>query len=100
LSEVRVAWSLFFCAVFCKSLFVFFSFGHCTVLSVLLRFMDSDYPFGIFKLFLWEGMVCLISSKISLHWYSLLSHHRLYLIKKITDNYNKKEVVWKIFITQ
>jgi len=23
-----------------------------TVLSVLLRFTDSDYPFGIFKLFL------------------------------------------------
>ena len=40
-----------------------FSFGHCVVcpfvlfllaivLSVLLRFSDSDYPFGIFKLFL------------------------------------------------
>jgi hypothetical protein len=25
-----------------------FSFGH--VLSVLLRYTDSDYPFGIFKL--------------------------------------------------
>ena len=23
------------------------------VLSVLPRYMDSDYPFGIFKLFLW-----------------------------------------------
>jgi len=25
------------------------------VLSVLLRFTDSDYPFGIFKLFLYEN---------------------------------------------
>ena len=35
--------------MFCRSLFVLFSFGH--VLSVLLRFTDSDYIFGIFKLF-------------------------------------------------
>ena len=27
------------------------------VLSVLLRFMDSDYPFGIFKLFLRQAQV-------------------------------------------
>jgi hypothetical protein len=32
----------------CRSLF----FLLVIVLSVLLRFMDSDYPFGIFKLFL------------------------------------------------
>ena len=46
-SGVRVAWIFVFyvafCTIFC--LFVFF-------LSVLLRFTDSDYPFGIFKLFL------------------------------------------------
>ena len=33
------------CMAFCP-----FSFGHCIV--ALLRFTDSDYPFGIFKLFL------------------------------------------------
>ena len=36
--------------MFCRSFFVCpFSFGHCVV---LLRFTDSDYPFGIFKLLL------------------------------------------------
>ena len=45
-SEVRVAQSLVFC-VFCR--FVLYLF--VIVFSVLLRFTDSDYPFGIFKLF-------------------------------------------------
>ena len=40
--------SLVFCKMFCRSLFVLL----CIVLSVLLRFTASDYPFGIFKLFL------------------------------------------------
>jgi len=56
---------LVFCVVFCLSFCMFsfghcvvltFSFGHCVVwpfllafvLSGLLRFMDSDYPFNIF----------------------------------------------------
>jgi len=34
--------------MFCRSLFVLFLLA--IVLSVL-RYMDSDYPFGIFKLF-------------------------------------------------
>jgi len=52
-SGIRVAWSLVFCVVFCRSLFVpVSSFVLATVLSVLLRFTDSDYPFGIFELFL------------------------------------------------
>ena len=34
--------------MFCRSLFVILAI----VLSVLLRYTDSDYPFGIFKLFL------------------------------------------------
>jgi len=64
--------SVDFCVVLCRSLFVLlsfffwplcclsFSFGHCvvclfllaTVLSGLLLFVSSDFPFGIFKLFL------------------------------------------------
>ena len=49
-SGVHVTWSLFLCDCVCFE-------DHCMsfwpiVLSVLLRFMDSDYPFGIFKLFL------------------------------------------------
>jgi hypothetical protein len=35
--------------MFCRSLFVFFLLA--IVLFVLLLYKDSDYPFGIFKLF-------------------------------------------------
>jgi hypothetical protein len=52
-SGVCGARSAVFCVVFCRSLFVPLSFFLLTiVLPVLLRFVDSDYPFGIFKLFL------------------------------------------------
>jgi hypothetical protein len=37
--------------MFCKSLFVHFIL--VIVLSGHFRYTDSDYPFGIFKLFLW-----------------------------------------------
>jgi len=52
---VRVARSVVVCVlvVFCRSLFVLLSFFlSVIVLPVLLRVMTSDYPFGIFKLFL------------------------------------------------
>jgi hypothetical protein len=49
-SGVRVARSLVFCVMFCRSLFIHFLLA--IVLSALLRFTTSDYPFGIFKLFL------------------------------------------------
>jgi hypothetical protein len=39
--------------MFCRSLFVLlYFFPLAIVLSVLLRYTDSDYPFGIFKFFL------------------------------------------------
>ena len=41
---------LSFMSMFCRSLFVFFPLS--IVLSVLHRFTNSDYLFGIFKLFL------------------------------------------------
>ena len=44
-----VALSLVFCVMFCRSLFVLFLLA--IVLSVLIRFTASDYPFGIFKPF-------------------------------------------------
>ena len=50
---VRVARSLVFCVVFCRSLFVICLWP----LYCLLRFTDSEYPFGIFKLIL----VCIYS---------------------------------------
>ena len=51
-SGVRVTRSLVLCVCFvdrCLSFYTF-SFGHC--MSVYLRYTDSDYSFGIFKLFL------------------------------------------------
>jgi len=49
-SGVRASRTLIFCVAFCRSLFVFFRLAN--VLSVLLRFTDSDYPFGMAKLLL------------------------------------------------
>ena len=42
------AWSLVFCVVFCRSLF----WGFFCPFYCVLRFTDSDYHFGICKLFL------------------------------------------------
>ena len=48
---VCVAQSLVFFVVFSRNLFVLLSCLFLViVVSVLLRFMSSDYPFGIFKL--------------------------------------------------
>jgi len=47
-SALRVAQSLVFCVVFCRSMIVLSIFA--IVLSVILRFAASDYPFGIFNL--------------------------------------------------
>ena len=42
-----------FICMFCISLFILlYFFFFAIVLSVLLRYTDSDYSFGIFKLFL------------------------------------------------
>jgi biotin transporter BioY len=47
----KLCYSIFsFMCMFCRSLFVLFLLA--IVLSVLLRFTDFDYLFGIFKLFL------------------------------------------------
>ena len=48
-SGVRVARFFVFCVVFCRSLFVLFHL--LIVLSVLLQFIYSDYPFVIFLTF-------------------------------------------------
>jgi hypothetical protein len=53
-SRIRVARFLIFCVVFCGSLFVICLLS--IVLSVLLRFTASDYPYVIFKLFLIEWL--------------------------------------------
>jgi hypothetical protein len=49
-SVVRVAQSVVFCGMFCRSFFVLLAI----VLSVLLWFTTSDYPFGTFNHFFSE----------------------------------------------
>jgi hypothetical protein len=48
-SGVCVTQSLVLCVMFCRLLFVLFLLA--IVLTILVRFTDSDYPFGICKLF-------------------------------------------------
>jgi hypothetical protein len=79
-SGVRVTQSLVLCTcIFCRSLFVLLSFFFLAiVLSVLLRFTDSDYPFGIFKLFLYSWItfwflyhtlgICMVAYYLLLTW--------------------------------
>ena len=52
LSGVRVTRSLVFMCMFCRSLFVLL-YILAVVLSVLLRYTNSDSPFGIFKHFVY-----------------------------------------------
>jgi len=56
-SGVRVTQFLVLCVCFVDRCFSFVLFLLTIVLSVLLRFTDSDYPFGIFKLLLWKSYV-------------------------------------------
>ena len=56
-SGIHVAQSLVFYVMFCRSPFVIFLLT--IVLSVILLFMASDYPFDIFKIFLnSDGQQC------------------------------------------
>jgi hypothetical protein len=58
---------------FCRSLFVLlYFFLLAIVLSVLLRYTDSDCPFGIFKLFLFSLNYIVLYDKISITFAILL----------------------------
>ena len=50
-SGVRVTRSLVLCVCFVDRCLSFVPFLLAIVLSVFLRYTDSDYPFGILKLF-------------------------------------------------
>ena len=72
-SGVLFAWSLVFCVVFCRSLFILLSiFLSAIVLSVFLRFTDSDYPFGISKFFLLTSYKLHTTTKNL--WYKIITH--------------------------
>ena len=47
-SGVRVTRSLVLCVMFCRLLFVIFLLA---IVAALLRFVASEYPFGIFGIF-------------------------------------------------
>jgi hypothetical protein len=53
-SGVRVTRSLVLYICFVDRCLSFCTFSYGTMLSVLLRYTDSDYPFGIFKLLLYS----------------------------------------------
>ena len=80
ISEGRVAGSLVFCAVFCISLFVLFLL--VIVLSVLLQFTASNYPFGIFKLFLGFKKYNITVSMISKIMEEILRNYKQHIIKE------------------
>ena len=63
LYNIQYTGCLVFCVMFRKSLFVLFLLA--IMLSVLLRFMDFDYHFGIFKHFLELGVHDATFSNIS-----------------------------------
>ena len=75
-----------FICMFCKLLFVLLAI----LLSVLLRFTDSDYPFGIFKLFLERRTCCtlykltFISVPSNDCWYSPSNLIVITWLKKLT----------------
>jgi hypothetical protein len=56
-SGVRVARSLVLCVCAIDRCLFFVLFHLAIVLSILLRFTDSDYSFGIFKLF-FNQVIC------------------------------------------
>jgi len=64
-SGVRVARSLVFSVIFCRSLFVLFIFA--IVLSVLLQFTDSDYP-------IWYMLTYFVKKKINNTSVSTFNH--------------------------
>jgi len=72
--------------MFCSSLFVpLYFFLLAIVMSVLLRFTDSDYPFGIFKLF-FSFVVCHAHVNYTLNYiimFKLKSYKIYYSIFKI-----------------
>ena len=81
-SGVRVTQSLVlytFCICFVDRC-SFVRFLLATVLSVLLRYTDSDYPFGIFKLFLRLLYHVARRNILILHTMSNISHLYRYLI--------------------
>ena len=59
-SWVRFAGSLLFCVMFCRSLFVLL-----TIVSCVVWFADSDYPFDIFLI--WTNKEEILSTKSCLH---------------------------------
>jgi len=76
-----VLWVCFIdrCLSFCT-----FSFGHCVV---HFRYTDSDYPFGIFKLFLQHSILgpynCFVRKRIA---EKTLHHHINYIYQYVTKS--------------
>ena len=71
------------------------------VLSVLLRYTDSDYHFGIFKLFLPIFLICIAVTLILTHTYFILSQRlSIFSFINISNKYlfHVPFLIWNIKI--
>jgi hypothetical protein len=94
-SGVRVTRSLVLYVCFVDRCLSFCTFFWAIVLSVLLRYTDSDYPFGIFKLFLtlheqyFLHIVCLLFnvtySVFQLYWLLVVKRGQNRLLSLMRD---------------
>jgi hypothetical protein len=99
LSGVRVTRSLVLCVIFCRSFFVLLA-----IVLFVLRFTDSDYPIGIFKIFLsedkWLGCVYKIPDEqnkskrsTNIHKIDHLQFHHVYAFIYITHSHHSKNYI-------
>ena len=77
-SEVRVTRSLVLHVCFVDRCLSFCTFSFAIVLSVLLRYTDSDYPFGIFKFFFSQNYFFAIHSLLMLQNINHVHHNHLF----------------------
>ena len=69
--------------MFCRSLLVFlYSFLSAIVLSVLFCFTDSDYPFGIFKLFFGHSVTEHVHQRLISMYFHVKIKYSYYNIQK------------------
>jgi hypothetical protein len=99
---VRVTRSLVLYICFVDRCLSFCTFLLAIVLSVLLQYTDSDYPFGIFKFFLlkqWTDVLCFVTAHFVIfntwYWKSIV----LYLFYLFISSYFMFDIVYLPHVT-
>ena len=100
-SGVRVTRSLILCVCFGNRCLSFCTFLWAIVLSVLLWYTNSDYPFGISNFFLsiYQYLIWQINNSywFMVFWiYIALTHDKIYIVWKVTqfDIFKKNEYLF------